>query len=132
MPRWPSRCIILLIFPSWSQIITPRPINYLGHKETSFPVNVGKICCPHWNRVFSAWILSLRTNSKTWLLRFRIENSAMDRWYLVSLKIHLKWPSFLEKFLASTSLQHFQVKWSEMKFLKTAAEYIEKQNLMFH
>ena len=55
-------------------------------------------------------ILGLRTNSATWLYRFCIKSSVMNTWYLVSLATHLKWPGFLENFLASCRLQQFRVK----------------------
>ena len=53
----------------------------------------------------------------------------MDRWYVVSLVTHLNWLGFLENFLASSSLQQFQMKLSvdirELKWLKATAEYLE-------
>ena len=82
-------------------------------------------------------LLGLRTNSATWLERFRIKSSAMDTWYLVPLITHLNWPEFLENFLVSWSLQQFQVKPSmntwELKWLslwQATAEYLQKWNLV--
>ena len=57
----------------------------------------------------------------------------MDTWYLVSLVAHLNWPGFVENFLASYSLQQFQVKSSmntrKLKWLslwQANAEYLQK------
>ena len=54
--------------------------------------------------------LGLRTNSASFLLRLRIESSAIGRWYLISLVTHINWHEFLWKSLASTTLQQFQVR----------------------
>ena len=59
----------------------------------------------------------------------------MDTWYLVSLVTYLNWPGFLENFLASSSLQQFQLKSSgkpcELKWIslwQATSKYLEKQN----
>ena len=59
----------------------------------------------------------------------------MDTWYLVSLVTYLNWPGFLENFLASSSLQQFQLKSSgktcELKWIRlwqATSKYLEKPN----
>ena len=65
-------------------------------------------------------------------MRFRFKSFAIDTWYLASLVTHLNGPGFFEIFLASSSLQQFQVKSSvnsrEFKWLsllQATAEYPE-------
>ena len=79
--------------------------------------------------------LGLRNNSATWLMRFRFKSSVMDTWYLVSLVTYLNWPGVFENFLASSSLQQFQLKSSgktcELKWIslwQATSKYLEKQN----
>ena len=110
MPRWLSWSINLLKLPPQSQIMPkPEHVFYSGYKETLSSAIFEKIGGPHWNRKFSMARV-LRTNSVTSLKRFRIKSSAVDKLYLLSLVTHLNWPGFLETFMASCSIQQFQVK----------------------
>ena len=90
---------------------------------------------------YSRWFLErllvpTENNSATLLMSFGIKSSVMDIWYLVSLVTYVNWLGFLENFLASSSLQNFQVKLSrngrELKWLilwQAITEYLEKSHV---
>ena len=78
-------------------------------------------------------VLGLWNNSTIWILRLRIKSSVMDTWHLVSRVTYLNSTGFLENFLASSSLQQFQVQSNrngrEVKWLnlwQATAECLEK------
>ena len=78
-------------------------------------------------------VLGLQDNSAARLMRFPFKSLVMDTWYVVSLVIHLNWRWFLKNFLASSSLQQFQMKSSvytrELRCLslwQTTTEYLGK------
>ena len=90
---------------------------------------------------YSRWFLErllvpTENNSAALLMSFGIKSSVMDIWYLVSLVTYVNWLGFLANFLASSSLQNFQVKLSrngrELKWLilwQVITEYLEKPHV---
>ena len=63
-----------------------RPINekvfYPSHKETLSLVIFPEFGGTHWRQSILSMFLGLWKNSKTWLMRFRFENSTIDTRYL--------------------------------------------------